>query len=83
MKENSDNFRESAVQGVIKRLKSKGIEILIYEPLLDDYLFFNSEVIRNLDEFKKRSDLILCNRFSDDLVDVSHKVYTRDIFKRD
>ncbi len=80
MKEGSDNFRESAVQGIMKRIKAKGINIVVFEPYLKEKLFFNSKVIKDLNEFKKVSDLIICNRHSPDLNDCIEKVYTRDIF---
>ena len=83
MKEGSDNFRTSAIQGVMKRIKSKGIKIIVYEPLCREKLFFNSEVINDLQQFKKNSTIIIANRNHNDLSDVTEKVYTRDIFNID
>jgi UDPglucose 6-dehydrogenase len=82
MKEGSDNIRESSMQGIMKRIKAKGINVIIYEPLISDNIFFNSKVYTDLSEFKKDSDLILCNRNHTDLDDVKNKVFTRDIFQK-
>lgn len=83
MKTDSDNFRHSSIQGIMKRVKAKGIEVVVYEPSLKEESFYNSRVLKSIDEFKEVSDVIVANRFSNDISDVIHKVYTRDLYCRD
>ena len=83
MKTNSDNIRQSSVQGIMKRVKAKGLKVVIYEPLIEQETFFGSEVCNDLESFKAKSSLVLCNRIDSNIADITSKIFTRDLFQND